>query len=410
MADFISFNELKLKMDQLKEQVTTDLPDSKLAHTYCSIIDDFLLFCKQEPSCSPMDIVPTYYERVTEASPYTRPSTECKKRKARAVLFIRDALNGCGLARRYIYHAISIPGTFQKDIQLYNEWLVSKGCSRNTITTRIGRLKPFLIHIFKSECSSIDQMDTQTFVDFIGTLDGHYSSAGKTNILYTIKSYFSCPMIKMNLKFNPDSFLENLHTNKHERLESAYSAEEIRKVLDSVDRTLRQGKMLYLMMLLASVYGLRSSDIRTLQLSNVDWKKQCIRLSQQKTKRYIELPLIQEVCLALLDYIKNARPETTDAHIFIRQRPPHVPYADDNRFAEKVRAYFKKAGINTDRKHAGLHSMRHSLATGMMSDGVQISEIATILGHTSPQSTTRYIWSDISQLRKASMEVMPYAE
>ena len=54
--------------------------------------------------------------------------------------------------------------------------------------------------------------------------------------------------------------------------------------------------------------------------------------------------------------------------------------------------------------------MRHSLATGMMSDGVEISEIATVLGHTSPQSTTRYIWSDISQLREAAVEVMPYVK
>lgn len=168
--------------------------------------------------------------------------------------------------------------------------------------------------------------------------------------------------------------------------------------------------MIYLMMLLASVYGLRSCDIRTLQFSNLDWKNQRIRLSQQKTKRYLELPLTKEVCLALLDYIKNARPDTMDTHIFIRQRPPIAPYSENNHFSTKVYAYFKKAKVNIDRKHAGLHSMRHSLATGMMSDGVQISEIATILGHTSPQTTTRYIWSDISQLRKASMEVMTYAE
>jgi len=412
MADFISFEELRLKMDQLKERITTDLNSSKLAYIYCGIIDEFLLFCKQESSYMPVDNVSKYYEKVTGASPYMRPLTECKKSKARAVLFIRDTLNGCDLARRYIYHSTSIPETFQKDIQLYDEWLVSKECSRSTIRTRIGRLKPFFIFIFESGCSSIDCLDPQTFVNFIGTLDGHYSSTGKTNILYTIRSYFSCPMISNNLKFRFDSFLENLHTNKHERLESAYSAEEIRKVLNSVDRASGQGKMLYLMMLLASVYvyGLRSSDIRTLQLSNVDWKKQCIKLRQQKTKKYLELPLIQEVSLALLDYIKNARPQTIDDYIFIRQKPPHVPYADDNHFSQKVRAFFKKAGINTDRKHAGLHSMRHSLATGMMSDGVQISEIATILGHTSPQTTTRYIWSDISQLRKASMEVMTYAE
>lgn len=410
MADFISFNELQLKMDRLKEQITADLPDSKQACAYCGIIDDFLLFCKQESSCPPVDNVPKYYERVTGVHPYMRPSTDCKKRKARAVLLIRDTLDGCSLARRYIYHTLSIPETFQNDLLLYNEWLVSKGCSRSTIRTRIGRLKPFFTFIFKNECSSIDHLDAKTFVNFVGTLDGHYTSAGKTNILYTIRSFFSCPMIRKNLKFNPDSFLENLHTNKHERLESSYTAEEIRKVLDSVDRSSRQGKMFYLMMLFASVYGLRSSDIRTLQLSNFDWKKQQIKLSQQKTKRYLALPLTQEVSLALLDYIKNARPRTIDDHIFIRQRPPHVPYADDSHFSDKIRAYFKKAGVNTDRKHAGLHSMRHSLATGMMSDGIQINEIATILGHTSPQSTTRYIWSDISQLRKASMEVMPYAE
>jgi len=37
-----------------------------------------------------------------------------------------------------------------------------------------------------------------------------------------------------------------------------------------VDRSTKQGKMLYLMMLLAGIYGLRSSDIRALELSSID--------------------------------------------------------------------------------------------------------------------------------------------
>lgn len=410
MADFNSFDELQLKMDRLKEQIATDLPNSKLAGIYCDIIDGFLLFCKQDSSCSPVDNVPKYFELVTELPPYIRPVTECKMRKARAVLFIRDTLDGKDIARKYCYDTITIPENFQQDLQLYNEWQASKGCSTSTISTRIGRLKPFFTYILKSGCSSIDDLDAQTFVNFIGTLDAHYNSASKSNILYTLKSYFLCPMIRQQLQFSPDFFLENLHTNKHERLESFYSAEEIRSVLASVDRSSKQGEMIYVMMLLASVYGLRSCDIKTLQLSNLDWKNQRIRLRQQKTRRYLELPLTTEVSLALLDYIKNARPDTMNNHIFIRQRPPQVPYADYNHFSNKVYAYFKKAGVNTDRKHAGLHSMRHSLATAMMSDGVEISGIATILGHTSPQSTTRYIWSDITQLREAAMEVMPYVE
>lgn len=166
--------------------------------------------------------------------------------------------------------------------------------------------------------------------------------------------------------------------------------------------------MLYLMMLFACVYGLRVSDIRTLKISSIDWKKRCIRLNQHKTKRYLELPLTQDVCLALLDYIKNARPLIEDAHLFIKQRSPHTPYSEHDHFSAKIRTCFQKAGVNIERKHAGLHSMRHSLASSMMCDGVPINEIATVLGHTSAQATTRYVWSDFRHLRVAALEVIPY--
>jgi integrase len=408
MADFILITELQLLMEQLKSEITVDLPSSKLANVYCGIIDGFILFCKELPKSNPVDNVPRYFKRVTGVEPYMHPATCDARRKARAVLFIRDTLNGNRFARRYSYNTIAIPEVFCNDILLYTDWLISNGCSRSTIRTRIGRLKPFLNFAVAEGSASTESLNASILAGFIGTLNGKYSSAGKTNILYTIRSYFACPDIMQKLQFNTSSFLDNLHTNKHERLESFYSPEEIQKVLASVDRSSGQGKMLYLIMLFASVYGLRSSDIRTLQFANIEWRKQKIKLYQQKTRQYLELPLTHEICLALLDYIKNARPETESPYIFIKQRPPHTPYGDGNNFSSKVRAFFVKAGINTERKHAGLHSMRHSLATGMMSDGVPINEIATILGHTSPQSTTRYIWSDISQLRKASMEVIPY--
>ena len=410
MADFISLDAVVLKMEQLKTRLKTDALAFETLKAYFDTIDNFITFCRQESSRTPAENVPKYFELVTGVPHYKRPSTKHKKRKARAVFFIRDTLDGKDIARQYRYNTVEVPGDFQQELELYNEWQVSKECTRNTIRTRAGRLQSFFAFIFKNGCTSIDHLDVNIFVNYIGTLDAHYASASKTNILYTLKSYFSCPIIRQKLQFNPDFFLENLHANKHERLEAFYSSEEIRNVLNSVDRSSNQGKMMYIMMLLATVYGLRSCDIRTLKILNLDWKNQCIKLNQQKTKRYLVLPLTMEVSLALLDYIKNARPETNDVHIFIRQRPPHVPYSEHNHFSSKVAAYFKKAGVNTERKHAGLHAMRHSLATSLMSDGVEISDIATILGHASPQTTTRYIWSDISQLREATMEVMPYVE
>jgi len=304
----------------------------------------------------------------------------------------------------------AIPQIFAEDICCYENWLIENNCAHSTVKTRIGRIKQFLFYIHDVGNKSLASLTPDILVSFIGGLSGRYSSIGKTNILYTVRNYFSCPHIKRQLPFDPLSFLTNLHTNKHERLESCYAPEEIRRVLDAVDRSVAKGKMYYLMMLLASIYGLRSCDIRTMMFSNIDWQRHLIIINQHKTGRYLELPLIQEVLMAMLDYIKNGRIKTTDQHIFIRQRSPHVPYSDNNHFANRISEYFKKAGISTENKHSGLHSMRHSLATSLLIEGVQINEIAVILGHASPQSTTRYIWSDVEQLRHAALEVNPYVK
>jgi integrase len=161
-------------------------------------------------------------------------------------------------------------------------------------------------------------------------------------------------------------------------------------------------------MLLACVYGLRVSDIRGLHFSSIHWSKEAISLYQKKTKKYVELPLIEEAKLALLDYIKNVRPALSGPHVFIRHLCPHIPYSEKANFGSKVAVYFEKAGINTDNKHRGLHSMRYSLATNLLSNDVSANQISAILGHATIKSTKQYIWSDLVHLKAAALEVPAY--
>lgn len=413
MADFIQIPKIETSMEVLKETISLNLADDRLTKTYAKIIDGFVLFCKNsstpETPIVTEDIISQYYVSVTGTAPFTKPNTVYLRKLARPILMIRDVLAETDFARKYCYGTIVIPNEFEKDISIYENWLTAMSYSPNTIYTRIGRIKPFLQFLSKSNCKTLTAFTPDLLIQFIASIT-MYSSAGKSNILYTLKNYFSCPGIMEQLCFAPLLLLTNMHTNKHERLASCYTPEEIRRVLASVDRSSGQGKMLYLMMLFACVYGLRVSDIRTFKISNIDWRMKCMRISQHKTKRYLELPLTQDVCLALLDYIKNARPLTDDTHLFIKQRSPHTPYSEHDHFSGKMLSHFQKAGINTERKHAGLHSMRHSLASSMMYDGVPINEIAIVLGHTSAQATNTYIWSDFSQLKAAALEVIPYGK
>ena len=64
-----------------------------------------------------------------------------------------------------------------------------------------------------------------------------------------------------------------------------------------------------------------------------------------------------------------------------------------------------KGGVVIGGRKAGLHSLRHSLATGMLAAGVPANEIADVLGHSSVDSTKPYIWSDAERLRIAALEV-----
>ncbi|WP_423241190.1 tyrosine-type recombinase/integrase [Lactonifactor longoviformis] len=115
--------------------------------------------------------------------------------------------------------------------------------------------------------------------------------------------------------------------------------------------------------------------------------------------------MTDEVLFALLDYIKNARPEVNSPNVFTRLRKPHIPYSMDDHFGNKILPYFESAGVDTKGKHHGLHSLRHSLATNLFESGTPVNEIAVILGHTSAASTKTYVWSDIDRLIITALEV-----
>ncbi|MGD0005943.1 MAG: tyrosine-type recombinase/integrase [Anaerolineaceae bacterium] len=410
MGDFIPTDELNSTLGDLKNTITANLSDKRLSRFYNDLVDGFVRFCGNQGNRGRIgeDYVRRYYEAVIGVASYKHPSSRYVRKKARAILLIRDFLTRTDLKSVYRYETLDIPQAFKEDIAGYSRWMLEKGNSAETIKTRIGRVKMFLLELEKVGCLSMGALTIDQFMDYVSGLKERYSSVGKANILYTLRNYFACPCISRLLRCDPMPLLTNLHTNKHERLESFYTSEEIRKLLGAVDRTSKSGKMLYAMLLLACVYGLRSYDIKALGLSSLDWKNGLITLNQHKTKRYLQLPLTEEVKFALLDYLKNARPSVTDDQVFIKLRSPHKPYSENNHFSDKIKHYFTLTGINTDRKHAGLHSLRHSLASSLMSDNTPISEIAAILGHTSAQSTKQYVWSNISQLRTAALEVLAY--
>ena len=151
MADFIPTDELNSILEDLKNTITSNLSDTRLSKFYNDQVDGFIRFCRNKGNRAIVgeDYVGRYYEAVTGAVPYKHPGSLYLRKKARAILLIRDSLKRTDLRRLYRYNTLDIPETFKEDIAGYSRWMLERGNSPETIKTRIGRVKMFLLELEK---------------------------------------------------------------------------------------------------------------------------------------------------------------------------------------------------------------------------------------------------------------------
>jgi integrase len=188
------------------------------------------------------------------------------------------------------------------------------------------------------------------------------------------------------------------------KLPSYYHIDEIKAIEGTVNRSSPCGKRDYAMILLASRLGLRASDITSLCFSDLDWDNNKIRLTQNKTGKQMELPLLSEVGDAIIDYLLHARPKVDLQTVFLSGRHPHRKI-ESSSLSTLVTKYIRKSGVDVDGRHHGTHSLRHSLASAMLQADTSLPVISETLGHSSTQSTMFYLGIDIGMLTKCSLDV-----
>jgi len=195
--------------------------------------------------------------------------------------------------------------------------------------------------------------------------------------------------------------------NRGSKLPSTYSEKEICEMLACVERASAIGKRDYVILLLAAEYGWRAKDIVELKLGQIDWDMNLIRLTQSKTEIPVVYPLLASVGNAIIDYLKHGRPFSETDYLILamesgkKGRPLSRPTVHSI-----VTKYLRKAGTKElHKKRHGPHSLRHSLATNMLSKNISLPIISTVLGHQTTESTKIYLKVDIEKLRLCPLPI-----
>jgi site-specific recombinase XerD len=208
----------------------------------------------------------------------------------------------------------------------------------------------------------------------------------------------------------PDGLAERLPPHRHVRHESTphlWSADEIRRVLAVIDRRSAVGKRDYAMILATARLGLRISDLRHLELGDLDWRARRITITQHKTGRPLSLPLLDDVGWAIIDYVRAGRPETDCAKVFVKHRGPFNAFGCSSSIASRLSRYAARAGIEFGAGEVcGMHSLRGALAVAMISNDTPIPVVSAVLGHASSDTTQAYyLRFDTERLRCCALDV-----
>lgn len=163
---------------------------------------------------------------------------------------------------------------------------------------------------------------------------------------------------------------------KDSRLPVVLSLEEVVKIITVIENIKHRA---IISLMYAS--GLRISEVIDLRISDIDSMRLQIRVKQAKGKKDRYVALSQNVLILLRNYFQDYKPQ-----VYLFNGAYGEKYS-----AESIRKIFKqaceKAGIL---KEVSPHTLRHSYATHLLENGVDLRYIQELLGHSRPETTMIY--------------------
>jgi site-specific recombinase XerD len=280
---------------------------------------------------------------------------------------------------------------------------VERGLTAGSITamrSHLFRLENFLLDTGVEEFNKLTRETVNLYIEsFI-----NYSTGTASTSLREFGRLCDYAAAEGFHKETFSGMIPHVKNLRRQRLPHTFTSDEIQKLLAAVDKNNPKGKRDYAMLLMTVRLGLRSGDVRALTFSAIDWNKKTIAITQQKTGKFLELPMPDDVGWAIIDYLKNGRPVCSNNTVFVSHMPP---YNELNPISGNLVAkYMRQAGITTPQNRvSGMHTLRHSLASSMLAEGISLPTISSVLGHADISSTESYLRVDIKTLRLCALEV-----
>jgi len=259
---------------------------------------------------------------------------------------------------------------FEKVYKTIEQQIILRGQSKSTLTNYIRKIASICLH-FNRLPENILEEEVNEYLTSLALSSKAPSRSAFKQAVYGLRYYYR-------------------HVGQNKRaiaLPSIKKDVELPVILNRSElrELFKAPKLLKHRIVLTLIYsaGLRAMEVVNLKLSDIDFERKTIHIKLSKYKKDRIVPLSNYMAQGLKKYISVENP-----HIWLfNGKEP------DGRYSTKglcwvMRETLKKTSIKKD---VCLHSLRHSYATHLLEEGVNIVSIKELLGHAEISTTMVYL-------------------
>ena len=279
----------------------------------------------------------------------------------------------------------------------------TRGVAEATVSNHSGVLRAFLRFLrFNGNATPLQRLDHPQIEAFLRKSARSNNRFSMQHIVATVRAYLKERHAQGILSRPLHLQIDTPRVYRGERLPRALPWAQVQALIQSIDRSNPFGRRDFTLLYLAAAYGLRSSELVHLTLDDIDWRGRTLRVKQTKTGQRLQLPLTDEAANVLIDYLRKARPESSQRQLFLRMRAPLSPLKAKC-VNDVLEHRLQCSGL--DLPPFGTHVLRHSFATRLMKQGVGVKVIGDALGHRDIESTSIYLRLNVDDLRDVALPV-----
>lgn len=243
--------------------------------------------------------------------------------------------------------------------------------SESTLQCYSGRIAKVCLHF---GCMP-ELLDSEQIQEYLGQLAGSFNSpsrSGFKHVVHGLRFYFRV--------FG--------HLNRIVELPSIRAAKKLPTVLSKQECKLlfKTPRLLKHRLALCFIYsaGLRVSEFSNIKIGDVDFDRMMVHVRAGKGQKDRYVPLSKRIVPGLKNHLSAERPVK---YLFegMHAGAPYSPRA----MQWVMRETIAKTGIR--KENVCVHTLRHSYATHLLEDGVDIVTIKNLLGHSNIRTTMVYL-------------------